>query len=42
MDISSLSAALALLPAALAGLAMGLATGKAVDAVARQPEANSK
>ena len=37
-----LSAALALLPAALAGLAMGLATGKAVDAVARQPEANSK
>lgn len=42
MDVSSLSAALALLPAALAGLAMGLATGKAVDAVARQPEANSK
>ena len=42
MDISSLSAALALLPAALAGLAMGLATGKPVDAVARQPEANSK
>ncbi|PWM26347.1 MAG: ATP synthase F0 subunit C [Clostridiales bacterium] len=40
--MSSLSAALALLPAALAGLAMGLATGKAVDAVARQPEANSK
>ena len=42
MDISSLSAALALLPAALAGLAMGLATGKAVDAVARQPEAKKK
>jgi F-type H+-transporting ATPase subunit c len=42
MDISTLSAALALLPAALAGLGMGLATGKAVDAVARQPEANGK
>lgn len=42
MDISSLSAALALIPAAAAGLGMGLATGKAVDAVARQPEANGK
>ena len=42
MDISTLSAALALLPAAAAGLGMGLATGKAVDAVARQPEANGK
>ena len=42
MDISSLSAALALLPAVAAGLGVGLATGKAVDAVARQPEANGK
>lgn len=27
---------------ALAGLGMGLATGKAVESVARQPEANGK
>ena len=31
-----------LLAAAFAGLGMGLATGKAVDAVARQPEASGK
>jgi F-type H+-transporting ATPase subunit c len=34
--------ALCLLAAVLSGLAMGLATGKAVDAVARQPEASGK
>ena len=34
----AIAAALALLPCAFAGLGMGLATGKAVDATARQPE----
>ena len=34
----ALAAALALLPCAFAGFAMGMATGKAVDATARQPE----
>ncbi|MGI5970824.1 MAG: ATP synthase F0 subunit C [Oscillospiraceae bacterium] len=34
--------ALALLPCIAAGLSMGLATGKALDAVARQPEASGK
>ena len=36
----AIAAALALLPCAFAGLGMGLATGKAVDATARQPEAS--
>ena len=40
--IIAIAAALALLPCAFAGLAMGLATGKAVDATARQPEASGK
>ena len=31
-----------LLTAALSGLGMGLATGKAVESVARQPEASGK
>lgn len=31
-----------ILAAALTGLGMGIATGKAVDAVARQPEASGK
>jgi F-type H+-transporting ATPase subunit c len=31
-----------LMVAGLAGLGMGLATGKAVDAVSRQPEASGK
>lgn len=38
----ALAAALALLPCAFAGFAMGMATGKAVDATARQPEASGK
>ncbi len=42
MNFSTIGAGLALLPAFGAGLGMGLATGKAVEAVARQPEANSK
>jgi len=37
-----LGAALALLPAMGAGLGMGFATGKAVEAMARQPEASGK
>ena len=42
MDSSTLSAALALLPAVAAGLSMGFATSKAVEATARQPEASGK
>ena len=44
MDIGfvAIGAALCLLSCAAAGFAMGLATGKAVDAVARQPEASGK
>jgi F-type H+-transporting ATPase subunit c len=42
MDLSTIGAALALLPALGAGVSMGIATSKAVEAVARQPEANSK
>ena len=38
----ALGAALCLLSSTAAGLAMGLATGKAVDAVGRQPEASGK
>ncbi|MDR2421561.1 MAG: ATP synthase F0 subunit C [Oscillospiraceae bacterium] len=34
--------ALCLLPCVAAAISMGLATGKAVDAVARQPEAAGK
>ncbi|MBQ1553117.1 MAG: ATP synthase F0 subunit C [Clostridia bacterium] len=37
-----ISAALALLPALGAAIVMGLATAKAVEAAARQPEASSK
>ena len=40
--IVAIAVALALLPCSLAGLAMGLATGKAADATARQPEASGK
>jgi F-type H+-transporting ATPase subunit c len=40
--METIGVALALLPCAAAGLSMGLATGKAVDAVARQPEATGK
>ncbi len=38
----AIAAALALIPCALAGLGMGIATSKAVDATARQPEASGK
>jgi F-type H+-transporting ATPase subunit c len=40
--IPEFAAALCLLPAAFAGLGMGLATSKAVEATARQPEASGK
>ncbi len=40
--MSYLAAALALLPALGAGIMMGFATSKAVDATARQPEASGK
>jgi len=40
--MSVLAAAIAMLPAALSGLAQGMATGKAVEAVGRQPEAKSE
>ena len=38
----AIAVALALLPCALAGLGMGIATGKAADATASQPEASGK
>ena len=40
--MNAIAAALALLPALGAGLGMGLATAKAVEATARQPEASGK
>lgn len=40
--MTSIAAAIAIMVCAVVGLSMGLATGKAVDAVARQPEASSK
>ena len=40
--MSYFAAALALLPALGAGIMMGFATSKAVDATARQPEASGK
>ena len=40
--MESIAVALCLLPAAVCGLVEGLATGKAVEAVARQPEAAGK
>ncbi len=42
MEFLPIGIALCLLPCAAAGFSMGLATGKAVDAVARQPEASGK
>ena len=44
MDLGTraIGVAMCLLSCAASGLAMGLATGKAVDAVARQPEASGK
>ncbi len=38
----AIGAALCILACATTGLAMAIATGKAVDAVARQPEASGK
>lgn len=40
--IIALAVALAVLPCGLAGLGMGLATGRAAEATARQPEASGK
>ena len=40
--MNAIGAGLAMLAALGAGLGMGLATGKAVEAVARQPEASGK
>jgi len=42
MDLTVFAAALCMLSCVSAGLGMALATGKAVDAVARQPEASGK
>ena len=42
MDYSAFAAALCMLSCVTGGVGMALATGKAVDAVARQPEAASK
>jgi len=39
IGMSVLAAGIAMFPAALSGLGQGLATGKAVEAVGRQPEA---
>ena len=40
--MGTLSVALCLLSCVAAAISMGMATGKAVDAVARQPEASDK
>lgn len=42
MDLSPIGAGMALLASMGAGIGMGFATGKAVESVARQPEASSK
>ena len=42
MDLTALGAGIAALTGIGAGIGIGIATGKAVDAVARQPEANGK
>ena len=42
MNTVAIGAAVAVLTAIGAGLSIGIATGKATDAVARQPEAESK
>ncbi|PWM45588.1 MAG: ATP synthase F0 subunit C [Clostridiales bacterium] len=42
VGLIAIGAGICMLAAALAGLGMGLATGRAVDAVARQPEATGK
>jgi len=40
--MTEIGVAICLLPCAAAALSMGIATSKAVDAVARQPEASGK
>ena len=40
--IIAIAAAIAVLTGAAAGISIGLATGKAVESVARQPEASGK
>lgn len=42
VGLIAIGAGICMLAAAFAGLGMGIATGKAVDAVARQPEATGK
>lgn len=42
MTLTAIGAGLCILACALAGLGMGLATGKAVESIARQPEAAGK
>ncbi|MDR2686395.1 MAG: ATP synthase F0 subunit C [Oscillospiraceae bacterium] len=42
MDLTVIGAAICMIACAAAGLGMGLATGHAVEAVARQPEASGK
>ncbi|NLB36802.1 MAG: ATP synthase F0 subunit C [Clostridiales bacterium] len=42
VGLIAIGAGVAIFSCALAGLGMGLATGKAADAVARQPEASGK
>ncbi|MBQ3790786.1 MAG: ATP synthase F0 subunit C [Lachnospiraceae bacterium] len=42
MDLTALGAGIAAITGIGAGIGIGIATGKAVEAVARQPEANGK
>lgn len=42
MGVVAIAAAVAVLTGAAAGISIGIATSKAVDAIARQPEADSK
>ena len=42
MGLNLIAVALCFVPCTAAAISMGLATGKAVDAVARQPEASGK
>lgn len=42
MDISTIGAGIAVLTGLGAGVGIGIATGKAAEGIARQPEASSK
>jgi len=42
MDLTALGAGIAAITGIGAGIGIGISTGKAVEAVARQPEANGK